>query len=92
MIVQIKVFIQPTLSPCAREAITRMYYEAKRNIENEYTNVEIEMMFWLANSAEARRLGVYQVGTLFIEAKNVLDGYHNRCDIERELSKRARAN
>ena len=87
MIVHVKVFIQPTLSPCAREAVTSMYEEAKRNIENEYKDIEIEMMCWPINSAEARRLGVHQVGTLFIEEKKVLEGYYSRYDIERELRK-----
>ena len=87
MIVQIRVFIQPTLSPCAREAAKSMYEEAKKNIENEQKDVEIKTMYWPINSAEARTLGVYQVGTLFIEEKQVLEGYYSRYHIESELRK-----
>ena len=55
MIVQIKVFIQPTLNPCAKEAITTMYEAAKRNIENDYKDMEIEIKCWSINSADSAR-------------------------------------
>ena len=91
MRVHAKIFIQPTLSPCAKDAATSMYEEAKRNIETEYEDVEIEMIFWPINSAEARRLGVYQVGTLLVEEKKVLEGYYTKYDVQRELRKHINA-
>ncbi len=87
MRVHAKVFIQPTLSPCAKDAAASIYEEAKRSIEKDYEKVEIEITYWPIDSSEARRLGIYQVGTLLVEEKKVLEGYYTKYDVERELRK-----
>ena len=87
MRVHARIFIQPTLSPCAKDAATSMYEKAKRSIEKEYEDVEVEMTFLPINSVEARRLGIYQLGTLLVEERKVLEGYYTKNDVERELRK-----
>jgi hypothetical protein len=87
MRINVKVFIQSTLSPCARDAATDMYEEAKKNIENNYKDVDINLMFRSISSAEARERGIHQVGTLLIEGKVILKGYYRKYDVERELKR-----